>query len=125
MVPTRTNRTCIVLSAPSRCTSRMPVEATSRMMFTRWSSSRFTSSMYSMPGPSRPPASSIKPGCHVVSLFSRSSTRQPPSTRSSVAPIGKVTGRSPEIIWANARAVVDFAVPRWPRISTPPTAGDT
>lgn len=51
------------------------------------------------------------------------SSSQPPSTRSSVALIGRVTGSSPRVSSENARTTVDLAVPRCPLTRTPPIRG--
>ena len=47
---------------------------------------------------------------------------QPPTTRSSVALIGIVTGSASYIMLANARTIVDLAVPRLPLSRTSPNA---
>ena len=87
-LPTRTKRAGWRMLRPSRSTRFSPEAATSIKRSTKWSSSKFTSSMYKKPRwawASKPGENSLMP-CDKA--FSKSSA---PTMRSSVAPRGKST----------------------------------
>ncbi len=94
IVPTSRNRAACRTETPSRSTYERPIAAASSSRSTRWSCSRFTSSMYSTPRC----AFANSPGSYAftpsASARSRSSE---PTTRSSETPTGNSTryaGRS-------------------------------
>ena len=100
-----------------------PVAAASRMISTKWSANKLISSTYSTP----PFASLSKPGWYSAwPVVNTRSTSIEPTTRSSVAPNGRLTtfAFGSGSIREKARTVVVFAVPFSPRTTTPPMRGE-
>ena len=106
-LPTKTNLAGWRILKPSRSTTFSPEAATSISKSTKWSSSKFTSSIYRKPRLAR----ANKPGSNAfsprVNAFSRSKA---PTTRSSVAPKGKSTTGTGRLIIFSLIGLVFFPI---------------